>query len=518
MEENKKIESKIILDFYIKTLTPVHIGAAQEQHLSKGVDYLTKNGKIYFIDEKKILVPPHGTGSFRIDQYTNSLALGSLQKLLKNNNLSAFSYQVVDTVIGEVGSDIKKHISNTMDGKPYIPGTSLKGAIRSVIFNKSKNQRDRRESNTFGRIQEDPFRYLIVGDAFFEDSKYINTKTFNLFKNGNGWQGGWKHGFHGNNSENFKSSGFTFPYECIPPNSLTKCHLVLNKNAYLNASQKQEEINKINNTIFNPQKKIKPILKKVKLFSDLTGKNDLNLLLITIKEYTKNYLNKEIAFFKKYSNNETEKIIAEYKRLLELNETAPVLRVGQGSGFHSITGDWKFEDHTSPIEKKEHKKYKSRRFAFTKINDDFYFYPMGFVQLLLPDQIKNELESIEKQKKEKAIKDAEERKILEAAAIKAKKEAIEKEEQERKAKEERLKPKMVKKADFKKGKLKLIDGEVTGSAYGKVMYKVFVEEFQNEQYEFNYQAGLKPGTVLQVNALITKKGKLNIQGTPIVKR
>jgi len=68
-----------------------------------------------------------------------------------------------------------------------------------------------------------------------------------------------------------------------------------------------------------------------------------------------------------------------------------LLRLGAGSGFHAMTGDWQFDDHTETGYHqggRNHgkKKYKSRKLAFewdeTRGNEgEYVFYPMGFIEL-----------------------------------------------------------------------------------------------------------------------------------------
>lgn len=493
------MEGRNIINFYIRTLTPVHIGAAAEKHFAKGVDYLTENGMVYFIDKRKILASPYGEGKFSLDQYTNALSKGNLGELLRDANLGTYASVIIHTIDGEVGTDIKTHIKNTLDNKPYIPGTSLKGAIRSVIFNKSKCKEDKRESETFGRIQEDPFRYLIAGDAFFDESIFINTKTFNLFKERGVWQAGWKHNLRGQNTNQFKPQGFTFPYECIAPDGIAQCQIVFNKKSYKSAKRKRT-------------------IKSINLFDNLSEANDLQKLFTLIQSYTQSYIKKEIAFFKKYANQETDRIIEEYTKLLELNKEAPVLRIGQGSGFHSVTGDWKFQDHTTPIAHNEKRKYKSRKMAFKKVGDEWRFYPMGFIQLLTKEQVKDHKAKIEEHSKQRAKQAEQDRIKKEQEVLKAKKLAEEKAEQERLAAEESRKPRMTRLSDFKQGKSLNVDGQVVECGFGKVIYKVFVEGFEDEKFEFRYPAGMEIGTILRLQCLLTKKGKLNPQGRPSIKK
>lgn len=489
---NKKIEGKNIIDFYIKVLTPVHIGAAKEKDLFKGVDYVSENGSIYFLDEKKILK------DFKLHQYTNSLSKGDLKGLLRNKKLSDYSSKIIDNVAGEIGTDIKTHIKNTLDNKPYIPGTSLKGAIRSVILNIVKpieiSMYDRRtnreiikEIEPFGKTQEDPFHYLIIGDSFFDESRFINSKTFNLFQENGNWEGGWKH--KRGNSIDFNPNGFTFPYEIIPPDSIAKSRIIINEKAY-----KQAEI--------------KHKVKKVDFLASLRLEDYQSILFSGIKSYTKIYIEKEIAFFKKYSNQETEIIIKEYERLLELNKKAPVLRIGQGSGFYSITGDHKFNDHLESINNPR-RKYKSRKFAFKKNGDNYSFFPMGFVQLLLPNQIQNELENIEKRKKIRQVEAKKEKIKMEKEAAEAKKAAEEKAKKERIAAEEAQKPQFKNYKNLNPKKRYEMEAVVTGSGYPNKV-DVFVKEGQidkNIRLDV-FRSPLDVGKVIIVEVAINKKGKV----------
>ena len=121
---------KTIIKGKMRIVTPVHIGGAQEKHLQQGLDYISEGSKIYFLDEKKIL------SHFDITQYSNALAINKLSILLTNSgkSLEEFSSNVV-WINGEIGSEIKVNIKNALSNKPILPGTSIKGAIRSVFYN-----------------------------------------------------------------------------------------------------------------------------------------------------------------------------------------------------------------------------------------------------------------------------------------------------------------------------------------------------------------------------------------------
>ncbi len=500
-------------EIYIKIITPVHIGVANEKRLLKGIDFLVdETNNIYMLDSQKILSPPYGSGDFELDDYTNKLANGDLNGLLNKSELRKYSKFVISDVIGEIGNDIKTVVKNPLNDKPYIPGSSLKGAIRSIIFKKVKSPNDKYERSVFGKISEDPFRYLIIEDSFFNDVLFINTKTFSIkFDKNNNLIGGWKNSRKNNFKNDFTDYGFTFIYECIAPNNISKSKITFNVNSYRNALLKQKEIDKKNEIIRDFKKKIKPVLKENFLFDKLSKQENLEGLLIIIKEYTKNYINKEIAFFEKYSNNETGIIIEEYKRLLKLNEKAPLIRIGQGSGFHSITGDWQFESHDiDRIDFKTHrglikvsnskfkKSAKTRKLAFTKKDGKIKFYPMGFIQLLTGEQAKEELEKMEKEREEK------ERKLREEKAKeiqKQKKREIE--EQEAKKPHFRNYPSLNPKKRYK------MDAVVSESGYPNKV-DIYVKEGQIDRgIRLDvYSSPLEIGKVIIVEVSVSKKGKV----------
>ena len=170
---------KTIIKGKIRIVTPVHIGGAQEKHLQRGLDYIDTNEGVFFLDEKKLI------GLFGITKYSEALAQGRLDELCGSLQLIDFSTKVVKNISGEIGTDIKTNIKNTLSGKPIIPGSSLKGSLRSVFYNFiiGDGSLPIKESDVFGEISEDIFRYMIVSDIEFNETNYINTKTFNLTNN-----------------------------------------------------------------------------------------------------------------------------------------------------------------------------------------------------------------------------------------------------------------------------------------------------------------------------------------------
>jgi hypothetical protein len=148
----------------------------------------------------------------------------------------------------------------------------------------------------------------------------------------------------------------------------------------------------------------------------------INKLFSTINIHTKEYIDKEIAFFKKYPTDKTDKIIDSLNAIKKEiagqarnddSQNVCILKMSAGSGFHSITGDWQYDDYSQTGQWTEgrnggKKKYKSRKIAIQ--GNDFSL--MGFVKLrTMTDEEVNTYE--QKLSEEKAKEIAEQQRIAE---------------------------------------------------------------------------------------------------------
>ena len=113
----------------IRVLTPLHIGAGAEKDWMEGADFIQKDEKIYKLNHKKL--------EKKIDVDTLSSFLIKKDSKGLSNKISGDIEKVSDQIfINPVSStnDIKAFIKNGLSNKPIIPGSSVKGAIRSVLF------------------------------------------------------------------------------------------------------------------------------------------------------------------------------------------------------------------------------------------------------------------------------------------------------------------------------------------------------------------------------------------------
>ncbi len=213
------------LKFKVKVLSPLHIGCGEDLD---PMGYVVSKGTLYVITLDRLLESVKKDSVAAINAAARDRQLGRLRAAIKN----AFENREDDSCIvrqatvsesfhdiyeKEIGKDIvnnalgfKQHIS-TM-GKPYIPGSSLKGTIRTGIlelaFNSNFNIDDEKRKQldnerdvriieaelmgyavTFGNrrkpdIKLDPFKLMKPRDSFLPEKSTEVCMVYNKNKTG----------------------------------------------------------------------------------------------------------------------------------------------------------------------------------------------------------------------------------------------------------------------------------------------------------------------------------------------
>lgn len=357
----------------LRMITPLHIGGTQEKHFVRGLDFIQDKGKTYFLDLRKICekISPN-----EVAQYLSGGRAGQLQNCLDVNRVR---YEVVSSKIVEGidrEGDIKAFVKNPIGDLPYVPGSSVKGAIRSIIvgdLNVANISTKDFEAFLLGKFDTDIFRHIKIGDGASEGVVYYSASIFNLrggreqlYKD-QGWRGGWK-------------DGMPLIYECLPPGISLALDLKITRTDtglmhMIKEADKKEQLKKDQG-----ERNAKTL---TRAFVQIILPDPLIPLFARINKKTRQYIEKEIDWLKKYPIYETASIVAEYNRILALipeNDQYAVFRMAHGSGFHSITGDWQYNDFDQTGFHKggrhDGKKYiKSRKF----LKSEGKYLPMGFV-------------------------------------------------------------------------------------------------------------------------------------------
>lgn len=180
--------------YKITLLSPVHIGSGDK--LCKNIDYFSDETGTYLVDADKFFETLTPT---QIDELTNSRDIIEFMERNRVNKKDFVKKKISPQKV--TASEINQCIKNSFE-IPYIPGSSLKGALRTVIgwhlFKKENipfdfNPRSRKEwaySNLsrkiFGKDPNHDFLkgFMVVDSAFSaSDVTLLLTKVYTMRKN-----------------------------------------------------------------------------------------------------------------------------------------------------------------------------------------------------------------------------------------------------------------------------------------------------------------------------------------------
>ena len=358
----------------IETLTAVHIGSGES--LQYGADFVpTKiDGEYYLsvVDPKKVL---NLIGEENISQWVAAIekkdATSSVVKrFAPTAKVKDYSKRIIFEWSEAKESDtLKEHIHDGR-GVPYIPGSSIKGAIRTAILATMANDAhgldnnilDYRhnvcakqvESRFFGSTpNEDVFRFLQVGDAYFGKNYEVAIKMVNINER---------------ERQSFWDKSKPQLIEAIGPEDETVFQMKLNQEGY--------EFSK------NSVKQCPVCMSSMsKLFETIN--NHSKQLLESEKDYwqereTKDDSDKVCTYIEKISD--ILQVVDKCKQGQEC-----VLRIGHGSGWRFITGAWaekldNFNSVVIPASRPKNYKYEQYDFPKTRRVDDECEL-LGFVKL-----------------------------------------------------------------------------------------------------------------------------------------
>lgn len=133
----------------LTTLAPVFVGSGRTVKKS---EYVYDKGRVYFIDSEKLIERIVASGL--TDSYTDALRINSFNikywlnsnKIFDYENLSSYILNCRDLISDKDG--VQTCIKDAY-GNPYIPGSSLKGALRTVILWNGLLNKSRAENDSF---------------------------------------------------------------------------------------------------------------------------------------------------------------------------------------------------------------------------------------------------------------------------------------------------------------------------------------------------------------------------------
>lgn len=193
MSKNSTFSKRMI----IEPLSPVFIGSGEK--VGK-FETLVDGNKTYILNFDKLMENDKFVAFFVenmdkiLDPSTKDGTLKAIFKYLKID-IAEYSHTSFPTIYDKNGKPKTLQISRFIQtaGRFYIPGSSIKGAIRTALIkaneafaepfenalntpNVSKSEVNKIEDNVFGSAQLSPFKALIISDSSFIDKNYIKFK------------------------------------------------------------------------------------------------------------------------------------------------------------------------------------------------------------------------------------------------------------------------------------------------------------------------------------------------------
>lgn len=493
---------------HIEVLTPLHVGSGRT--LRSNTEFLKFDEVVSVIDDHKILKI---IGEENIERWVDIISNGKdlLDYLKQRSSTKTIEpHQTDKRILPIVGNYLKpenglrEHIFSG-NGKPLLPGSSLKGAIRTAVINglieskpdfanrintfkEENNYQGNRKIKYKGATLErryvgkdpnhDSFRLVRVGDTHFDKTVCLLAQTVNQ-----------------------KSDGLEIK-ESV--NQLVEC-IPVGSEALSGVSIPTDLLKEIN--------KRPLIANEMKANATI---NDWGKIFKQINQFTKKQVNAEC---KKYSTSSLPKVALSYPETLqaishkidELSDKECILRVGFGTGYLNMTGGWPLEEWKKSLTSAQYKTEMNDLGTAVRKNSKYNSFelpksrkiissgvPMGFLKLTLWTA-----EQAEEWKNNAILRqtalEEQQAQAAEAARLKTEQEA----DAARIAAEEAKKPKFHEGAISKNLE---VDAEVIVSGKPNRV-KIYVKGFEERQFEMNESAQQPKGYICRVT-LVVEKGKV----------
>jgi len=356
-------------NFSLEVITPVHVGMGKEKDYVKGLDYIYRDGKYVLYSQQKLL---NSLQPLEANAVSGFLASGNFSqftsyintKRLVTDDMVLYEWQC-EHETQSPNDEIKRCTQDGL-GNWFIPGSSIKGALRSVIatalYKSNGSRNEIRLDDLLGKIDNNIMRFVQVSDCQVASTPGIfPVKIFSADPNNSGQ---WKHTRDNKNgpshSPQFRPNGFVSFYEMLTDgvnSEPTSGAFRISWDAATIIKEKRQQDIPNFNAVFTNQ--------------------GIEWLIETARLHTSRFLEKEIHFFETYPNDSitAESLLNELKWLKEENAQTKdgfILRVGANVGWHTITGDWAFDDFVIATERNRgnmaggrmEKAFKTRKLIF----------------------------------------------------------------------------------------------------------------------------------------------------------
>lgn len=304
----------------------IHVGDGLQ--LQYGYDYLWDNEYVYIIDPKRLArmigaITRDGYNEEVMTEWINNISNKTIDEFIEEQNLDyrSISQRVITNWYGQFANSniIGTQIHDT-NGRPYIPGSSIKGALRTAVIatlarrwvnltiDDAKTLEMKLTSNTTNTkqsVRSDFFRFIRVTDAYYKPGCEVVITVPRMTID--------------------KMNDIKTILEVIAPNEDENASILLN----IDVNQYDMVMNSgLMESIGDMPNEIRTI----------------NGLFSLVNEHTLYLLNKEIDTWRLIKTHNAEKYVDTLQLLKQecqdCGEGECILRLGMGSGKIFITGAW----------------------------------------------------------------------------------------------------------------------------------------------------------------------------------
>ncbi len=366
----------------IETLTAVHIGSGET--LQYGTDFVTgetEDGDVISIIEPRKVLDLIGVDN--VQQWVTAIERKEstsqvVKRYVPDAKLEDYSNRIILGWSEARDTDTLKEQIHDGQGRPYIPGSSIKGAIRTSVlaslvdtiqdkenkidksvkdfrgFFKQKADAKSIESELFGKTpNNDIFRFLQVGDAYFGELREVAIRMVNINER---------------ERQSFWDTSKPQLIEAVSPEDVSEFQLKLNIPGYNFSRGKVNQL-------------------------PLCMSSEAELFR-TINTHTQKLLCEELEYWEeREAKDESDKVSIYLEKVNDILSIARackdgkecILRIGHGSGWCFITGAWSkslknFDSLVVPVSRPKNSNYEQYDFPKTRRVDDECEL-LGFVKL-----------------------------------------------------------------------------------------------------------------------------------------
>lgn len=162
----------------LQILTPLHVGSGEK--LAENFDFFRESSKIHVINSSKMFAAIQKLGADKIMEFTRAVEDGDIATWLPKQGIHPDRIASYSTTLSghKTPREIHSHIRDAF-GNPLIPGSSLKGALRTAIIRRLAKAEDDFQV----RIKGDKPKYMdqiICGELLGRDPKENLLRTLSV--------------------------------------------------------------------------------------------------------------------------------------------------------------------------------------------------------------------------------------------------------------------------------------------------------------------------------------------------